>query len=427
MGNDVEPISEESAYQAQIRRDFRWNSGVVVMDGALFFLAINFAAPSTIMPLYVRHFTNSALLIGLVSTIAGSGWYLPQLLTVNYTERLPRKKPIVVNVGLFAERVPFLVMAASAFLFAGQSPRLALTLFFLTLAWHTVGAGAIAVAWQEMFAKVIPVNYRGRLLGTASFIGTATGILGAAFAASVLDRYPFPMNFGICFALTFAFVMASWLVLSLTREPTLNPNKPQTSLLEYWRLLPRILKSNANFRAYLLARTLTVLGRMGIGFLTVYAVERWALGDSQAGFYTTVLLGGQSLFNLVFGPLADRHGHKLVLEASLVIAILSMAVAILAPSPIWMYPVFAAVGGLGSSDIVSAVNIALEFGPPNDRPTYIGLANTIPGLTAAVAPMIGGWIASHASYQSAFLGGALLSVAALACLRCLVIEPRKLT
>jgi len=424
MVNEAEHSAELAAYQAQTARDFRWNFGVMVMDGAFFFLGINIAAPSTIMPLYVRHFTDSALLIGLVSTIAGAGWYLPQLLTVNFTERQPRKKVVAVNIGLFAERLPFLVMAASAFLLAARSPGLALALFFLTLAWHTVGAGAIAVAWQEMLAKVIPVNYRGRMLGLASFIGTATGALGASFAASILDRYPFPSNFAICFGLTFAFVMGSWFFLAMVREPPLHSNKPQVSLLEYWRCLPMVLKGSPNFRAYLVARMMTVLGRMGLGFLTVYAVDRWGLSDSQAGIYTTLLLVGQSLSNVVFGPLADRAGHKLVLETSLALAVLSMVVAILAPSPLWMYPVFAAVGALTASDIVSGVNIALEFGQPSDRPTYIGLANTLPGLTAAVAPLIGGWIASNSSYQATFFSAAVLNLAALAFLHWRVLEPR---
>jgi len=426
MVNDVKGAVDESGYETYIRRNLSWNSSVIVADGALFFLGMNFATPSTIMSLYVRHLTDSALLIGLVSTIAGAGWYIPQLFTVSFTERLPRKKPIVVNVGFFSERLPFLVMAASAFLLAGPSPRLALTLFFVTLAWHTVGAGAIAVAWQEMFAKITPVHYRGRLLGMANFIGTATGVLGAAFSASILDRYPFPTNFGICFGLTFVFVMASWLVLSLTREPALSTNRPRTSLVDYWKRLPLLLRGNSNFCAYLVARMMTVLGRMGIGFLAVYAVERWALGDSEAGFYTTALLAGQSLSNLVFGPLADRSGHKVVLETSLAITIIAMAVTLIAPSPILMYPVFAAVGALSSSDIVSGVNIALEFGHSDDRPTYIGLANTIPGLAAAIAPMVGGWIASHAEYPAAFASGALLSAAALAFLHYAVTEPRNL-
>jgi MFS family permease len=139
-----------------------------------------------------------------------------------------------------------------------------------------------------------------------------------------------------------------------------------------------------------------------------------------------MLLAGQSLSNLLFGPLADRRGHKLVLETSLLIASLAMCLAILAPSPAWMYPVFAAVGALTASDVVSGVNIALEFGPADDRPTYIGLANTIPGLTAVFAPLIGGWIASRSDYQAAFLTAVVLNVAALAFLHWMVTEPRQL-
>ena len=423
--DDIDYAAEERAYQAEVERHFRWNFVVNMLDGALFWFGLNFVAPSTILPLYVRHLTDSRLLIGLIATIAGAGWYLPQLFTANYIEQLPRKKPIVTNVGFFTERLSFLFMAASAFLFAASSPALALALFFFTLTWHTVGAGIIAVAWQEMVAKIIPVNYRGRLLGLANFGGTATGILGSALAASILDRYPFPTSFALCFAIGFVFILLSWLSLALTREPPLHSRKPAVSLGEYWRRLPIVLRRDPNFATYLLVRIITVLGRMGIGFLTVYAVERWQLTDSQAGFYTTLILVGQASANLIFGPLADRRGHKLVLEISLALSALCMLAAVLAPSPTWMYLVFAAVGALTASDIVAMLGIVMEFTNPDDRPTYMGLASTAPGLFAAVAPMIGGWIASRASYRMTFLVAAIVTLAAWAVLHWLVRDPRK--
>jgi len=423
--DDMDYTAEGRTYQAEVRRHFRWNFAVNVLDGAFFWFGINFAAPSTILPLYVRHLTDSRLLIGLIATIAGAGWYLPQLLTANYVERLPRKKPLVVNVGFFTERLAFLSMAASAFLFAANSPALALALFFVTLTWHTVGAGIIAVAWQEMVAKVIPVNYRGRVLGIANFGGTATGILGAALAAFILHRYPFPTNFALCFALAFVFILFSWVFLALTREPPLHSRKPAVSLGEYLRRLPIVLRRDSNFATYLLVRIITVLGRMGIGFLTVYAAERWQLTDSQAGFYTTLILIGQAAANLIFGPLADRRGHKLGLEISLALSALCMLAAVLAPSPTWMYVVFAAVGALTATDIVSMLGIVMEFTSPDDRPTYMGLASTVPGLFAVIAPMIGGWIASRTSYRMTFLSAMVLSLAAWAILHWLVREPRK--
>jgi MFS family permease len=422
---DIDYAAEEKTYQEGIKRHFRWNFAVIAMDGALFWLGISFAAPSTILPLYVRHLTDSRLLIGLIATIAGAGWYLPQLFTASYVERSPRKKPIVVNIGFFSERLAFLVMAASAFLFAAGSPGVALVLLFATLTWHNVGAGIIAVAWQEMVAKVIPVHYRGRLLGIANFGGTATGVVGATLAAYILDRYPFPTNYALCFALAFVFILFSWISLALTREPTLHSRKPTVSMGEYWRRLPIVLREDPNFATYLLVRVITVLGRMGIGFLTVYAAERWRLTDSQAGFYTTVILVGQASANLFFGPLADRRGHKLVLEMSLGLSAFSMLAAVVAPSATWMYAVFAAAGALTAADIVSMLGIVMEFTEPDDRPTYMGLASTIPGLFAAIAPVIGGWIASRSTYRMTFLVAAILTLAAWAVLHWKVRDPRK--
>ncbi len=237
---------EDAAFQTEIERHFRWNFVVNVLDGAFFWLGMSFAAPSTILPLYVSHLTDNRVLIGLVAAILGSGWYLPQLLTVKYVERLPVKKKLVINVGFFTERLPFVLMALSVFLFAGRAPTLALWSFFITLVWRAVGAGVIAIAWQDMVAKVIPVQYRGRLLGIANFAGTAMGLVGASLAAAILHRYPFPVNFGMCMSLTALFILASWVALSLTREPPLKSSKPTMSLREYGQQLPILLRKDRN-------------------------------------------------------------------------------------------------------------------------------------------------------------------------------------
>ena len=423
--SNVDYEAEKQAFEAGVARHFRWNFLVNVLDGTFFWFGINFAAPSTILPLYVRHLTDSRLLIGLIATISGAGWSLPQLFTANYIERLPRKKPVAVNIGLFAERLPFFIMAASALLFAKRAPSLALVLLFVTLAWHFLGAGLIAVAWQEMIARVIPVQYRGRLLGLANFGGTAMGILGASLASIVLYRYPFPTNFGLCFVIASVFILGSWICLALTREPPLRSQKPAISFRQFWDRLPEVLRRDRNFALYLLARVMTVLGRMGMGFLTVYAVDRWRLSDGQAGLYTAAILAGQAASNLALGALADRKGHKSVLEISVILGILAMVGAVLAPAPQWMYLVFASVGALSASDILAAIGITMEFAAPEDRPTYMGLANTVPGVFALFSPMIGGWIAGSLGYPATFVTAAAFGLLAVAVLHWLVREPRK--
>ncbi len=416
--------AESRHCQAEVARHFRWNFGVNVLDGAFYWFGINFAAPSTIVALYARHLTQNAMLIGLIATIAGSGFSLPQLFTANYIRRMPVKKDAPVKIGLFSERLPFFVLAASAFLLPIRAPQTALIVLFLALTWNHFGAGLVAVGWQEMIAKVIPVQYRGRLLGIANFVGTATGVLGAAAAAGVLYRYPFPTGFAICFLIAGVFAMLSWISLALTREPPLHSQSPETSFRDFARRLPSVLRHDRNFALFIAARIANAFGRMGIGFLTVYAVERWFLSDAQAGLYTAAMLIGQAIANLILGTLADRRGHKLVLEISVALGVLAMISAVVAPSPSWMYAAFAAIGAVTASDILSGISIAMEFSSAEDRPTYIGMASTIPGLFSAIAPLIGGAIASLAGYQTTFLVSAVCGLASLIILRLLVREPR---
>ena len=60
------------------------------------------------------------------------------------TERLARKKPVVVNLGLFLERLPVWIMVLAAMV-AVKAPKLAIVLLLGAYAWHVVGAGMVAV------------------------------------------------------------------------------------------------------------------------------------------------------------------------------------------------------------------------------------------------------------------------------------------
>ena len=114
----------------------------------------------------------------------------------------------------------------------------------------------------------------------------------------------------------------------------------------------------------------------------------------------------------------------MVLEISLALSALGMLAAVLAPSPVWMNVVFAAVGAMTAADIISMIGIVMEFAEPEDRPTYLGLANTIPGLFAAVAPLIGASIAARTNYRAMFFMATMLSLIAWGTMHSRVVEPR---
>jgi MFS family permease len=410
------------SFDEQIEQDLQHNFIFNVLDGAFFWFGSGFFASRTILPLYVTRFSDSELLLGLLSTITTTGWLLPQLFTVNWVERLPRKKVVPVRIGLFTERLPILMMAIST-LFAVQAPVFALAAFFVCFAWHTVGAGVVAVAWQDMLAKVIPTERRGRFFGLTNFIGMGAGMLGAAVARWFLGRFTFPTGYSYAFFAGASLIFLSWIFLAQTREPAREPDDPDGTG-KIWRRIPNILRSNANFRRYLLTQIVLAFGGMASGFLAVYVTQRWNLPDSRAGDFTIALLLGQSLSALAFGGLSDRSGHKLILELAALAGGLAVGLAALAPAPIWFYLAFFLSGVKFGGFFQSGVMIALEFTTPDLRPAIIGINNTVSGIAAGIAPLIGGWIARETGYQTLFIVAFAIGMVGLAMLRWFVKEPR---
>jgi MFS family permease len=339
-------------------------------------------------------------------------------------ERAPVKKVFPVYMGFFTERVPLFLLPVTVYLFAIQKPALALLLFFILYGWHAIGAGLIIVAWQDMIAKIIPVNRRGRFFGITNFGGTASGILGALVVTWVLANYEFPKGFVFSFSVGAVLILISWFFISQTREPAVPSNKPHVSQLNYLRSLPRILRGDHNFQRYMGYLILNSISQMASGFLVVYSVTRWHLPDSEAGIYVIVMQAGQAVANLLFGFLSDHKGHKLNLESSALLNAGSLALAIFAPVPVWFYVVFFLRGMLTAINMMSGIAIVLEFAKPDDRPTYIGLANTLPGVFSGLAPLFGGWLASVAGYPWMFSLSTAVALVGFAVLRWSVREPR---
>lgn len=421
----AENIINKSQAQAEIERNFRWNFLFNSLDGASFWFGMSFISTTVILPLFVSHFTDNLLLIGLIPFLGTGGTLLPQLFMANAVERAPRKKFFPVTLGFFLERLPIFLLAPATYFLATSQPVLALISFFLLYTWHCFGAGVIIIGWQDMVAKIIPVDRRGRFFGITNFVGNGAGILGALAVPLVLERSDFPDGFVLAFAVASGLIFLSWIFISQTREPAVPSSKPRVSQLDYLRSLPDVLRKDRNFCMYLLAQVIFSLSGMATGFLVVYTVRTWNLPDAQASGFTIALQVGLALANLFFGFLADRTGHKLSLEICLLVSVLLLGLAIIAPSPTWFFVIFFLRGAVNAGTMISATSIVYEFTDAENRPTYIGLANTIPGIFGSIAPIIGGWVAGAISYQAMFILAAVIGVIAWALLRFAVREPRK--
>ncbi|MCC7355416.1 MAG: MFS transporter [Anaerolineae bacterium] len=416
-------ITSDSAYDAEISKHYRRNFIVNVLDTSIGGVGFSFMSSGSILPLFVSRLTSSSLIIGLIGTLSALVW-LPQVFTARWVERLPRKKPFVAFTTLLGER---LAIVATALVVWGAhifETRLTLILFFLAFTYHTLGAGMVITAWQELMAKIIPVRARGRFFGVSFFGMSALSLVAASAATAILARYPFPTNFAICFTVAAVCVMVSFLFFLATHEPARPDPRPPTTGREYWQNLFILLRQDANFRRYLVSQVAWAFGGMGRGFIAVYAARRFGLPDQVAGTFTAILVASQMVANLTLGELADRRGHKLTLELASLALLAAMAVAFVGESPLWFYVSFVFLGIGAGGNIVSSLSITMEFSQPESRPTYIGLANTTLGVAMLVAPLLAGWIAGWAGYPALFALSMVGGVVTFIVLHWWVREPR---
>jgi MFS family permease len=417
-------MSSSADTRSFVETNYRWNFSVNVLDISFYMLALNMVSQTTILPLMVSQLTGSKFAVGLIPAIFSMGFFLPQLLTAGYTEGLKLKKPFIMLFSGITERGPYLIIGLIIWLFAKPAPVATLVAFYLLLLLAAGTAGILTPAWYDMIAKVIPVERRGLYSGVGNGLGAFMGIAGAALAGWLLTRFEFPVNYALCFLVASVFFVVSWVGLALNREPESETVKEHNGLLVYLKQLPALLRRDHNLQAFLFSRSMANLGGMASGFFIVYGAEKFGVSGAEAGVLTAILVGSQALWNLLWGLLGDQKGHKIVLVGSTFAMALAALAAVLAQSAIVMWLVFFLVGVALAGDSVSGLNIILEFCEPEDRPTYIGLTNTLLSPVKTLSPLIGGWLATWLGYPPMFVVAVVVTVVGTLMLQGWVKEPR---
>ena len=406
------------------RAHLRYNVTVGLLDGGLFGVAIGFASFGTILPLFVATMTDSATLIGLVPAIHSAGWLLPQLFTASHTSRLRHYKRTVLLASIH-ERIPFLGFAIVALLLPTIGLQTGLILTFIFLIWQGLGGGFTANGWTSMISKIIPPDSRGTFFGTQAAVANLL-ISGAAVGAGyLLDAFDSPVDFTVCFLVASVFFAFSWFALALTREPVDHEKVIEEKPLPFWHGAVRILKRDSNFSWFLIARALSQFATMGFVFYIVYALRRFDMDVVTAGYLTAALTISQTIANAGMGWMGDRVGHRAMLIIGAAAATFSSFLAWIAPSLAWFFPIFILSGFANVSIWTNGMTMTVNFSGENERPFYIGLAQTLTAPATIIAPLIGGWIADTQGFVITFALSTILSIVMMGILFFLVKEPRK--
>ena len=340
----------------------------------------------------------SSTFIGLMSSLQSAGWLLPQLFAARLLANKARKKPYIMwpaGIG----RTLLLVMAVLIWSTGARPAWLILLAMPVVVVGFWAADGVASVAWFDLLSNAIPPRRRGRLTGIGQTLSGTFGF-AAGFAVEWLlgDSGPvFPVNYALLFLFGFIMMAVSYGAVSFLIEIPGKPADRTPSWGEYIPQLWRVFKQDHVFRRFIIARQMSGLGSLAMPFYMPYALERLGLPAQTAGRYTSIGVLGSILAALVFAWLNERYGSKRVILLSLTVGILIPSLALLLPvvvaSPTalaWAYGlVFLALSALMSSMMPGWMTYVLEWAPEEERPTYVGLTNTLNGITPLFATLGG--------------------------------------
>jgi Major Facilitator Superfamily len=419
-GSDIQFTSLE-------RRIYRRNFGFGVANGAMLMLGDTLIHPSLVLALFVSQISNSNLLVGLVPAISTAVWFLPQLVAAAFVQGRERLLPFaVVSTALRALSVA--ILGVVGFVVGDRNPHTLLVAFFILYTIYNLMAGLANVPIVDISARVVPANRRGLYFGQRSFWGGVLGFMAGFVIQRILSAGgAFPTNFAILFFCSFFILSLGAYSAAMMIEPPTTSLRPRGTLLGQLRDAPQFL-ANIEFRHFLTFRAFLSMAAIADPFYVLFARQELGAPVSIVGIYIAIIAVSQFASNLVWSPLADRRGNRLVLQLAALLRMIIPVIALSLPplvrwgpiasrvpggSPTLYYifgAVFAFYGIAMSGQNLANMTYMLDIAPDHDRPAYVGLVNTILGVVSFV-PVIGGTLVDAFGFQFLFLVAFMITLA----------------
>ena len=377
----------------------------------------------TFIPAYLLILSGgSNFVVGLALFFQGLGQAVTPIWGANVISYRKRVVPIAIAIG-FIMRTNILFIGLAGLYFSNQ---LTLVLVILFLGLFGLAEGMQGVVFNYLTSKILPLRLRGRLMGLRNFFGGLSASIFALFVGDYLVGNQDKLE-GYSYSFIIAFFISIFGLISLVmiREPAPPEIGKKQSFPEQLKAISVFLRKDPNFRFFFWARTVATMGKMTLPFYVLYAGQEVGFSGYFLGVLTSVFTLSHTFSNLLWGPMADLRGFRLVFLSSIIFWILSTSVYFFSVSFAASIVVFSVVGASISGFENSSRAIVLEFGTLKERPNLIATTNTAAQIAGALGPLLGGLIASWLGYKAVFFLGICFLFGAVLMVIIFVPEPRK--
>jgi MFS family permease len=333
---------------------------------------------------------NTAM--ALLGTLPGLVGAFGQIAGANIVERLGRRRSISV-VCTALQSFCYIPLLIIPYMFPAVAVPVVVSIFILM----TTVSNLSAPGWTSMMGDVVPDNVRGVYFARRNQFMIAAMMLAmtaAGCALSAFKRYDRVwVGFAVLFIIAFLARAVSSLLLTRHYDPPYHASQDtHYSFLDFLRQMPR-----SNFAKFTLGiAVMNGATTIATPFFGLYMLRdlHWTYLQFTVNSVVAMLI--QVLVLPWWGRISDRHGNRMVIQAtSIIIPLLPIAWAV--TTNFYVLLCVQIVSGMTWSGFSLAVtNFFYDSVTPAKRPrmlSYFGLVNSAFSLIGGVA--VGAFLAGH--------------------------------
>lgn len=357
-------------------RDHRHNLVFNAVHEACWGFGIAFHSTYAVVPLFLKLLGAPPIVIGSAAGVFTACAAVPQITIAFLGQRIQNmKKGMILSHSVM---IPPMLLAGLIFGLVAPTGPNAWAIYFGCFVVFSLGVGVVFPIWADFLELVHLPERRGEFFGISFAFTNAAGFLGGFAVKKLLESAPFPSNFGYGFLIyAGCIVLAVTLFIGYRLKPKIR-KEPNRDFALFRNELRNVLRTDRNYRRYLLSRILLAANYPAISLYAVYAHEKLHFEVSEAGIFTaiTVLLSGLSSFAM--GRIGDRVGHKHALVLVFIGYLSALAMALLAKTMIHAYLIFVFLGIGQGGFLTTAMSLIYEFaGDQGDKKIYFALTDTL--------------------------------------------------
>ena len=366
-------------------------------------IGLSFHTLYAIIPLFLKQLGAPQ---GICLSVAGLWSILvafPQLFTAIIGRNIKNIKRTVIGVHIFA--MPPIFFAGFIFAFFAPSGPYSWVLYYICFILYGIGIGIIIPIWTEFLNHTFSINKRGKYLGISFAWNSIGGFFGGFAVRLVLNsNIPFPQNFGWGFLIFFTCILIGTILFKWYHIKLDRNNHKNRSINDFLSETKSIIKTNFNFRNYLISRMFLTANYPAISLYAVYTQNKFDFDISEAGVFVIINVIASGAGSLLSGWIGDLYGHKNSILLSFISYLMALLVALLANNMFHVYIIFLFLGlGLGAF-MPSAMNLIYKFADGGDNKIYMALTDTILAPFTLLAITIVGSISEFINMEIILMG-----------------------